>query len=174
MPLGNLSTASRYWGKVSQDHLIPASIAIGEISSARSRLRITSSLSFSGQGASENPQFPITTLVTPCQQEQVPIGSQKTCASMWVCAYKGVRYDVAFGGDDLRGRDGNFADGSNSTLNDAEVGLVTGQTGTIHDGAVANHDIVLHLSLLTQGVGAEHGPTSDDVATLRLTAINES
>lgn len=31
-----------------------------------------------------NPQLPITTLVTPCQHEHVPRGSQKTWASMCV------------------------------------------------------------------------------------------
>src|SRR6266851_3191756 len=86
MPLGNRSTLSRYCGNVSHDHLIPACIASGEISSARSRFRITSSLSFSAHGASENPQLPITTEVTPCQHEHVPSASQKTCASICVCA----------------------------------------------------------------------------------------
>jgi hypothetical protein len=42
-------------------------------------------LSASAQGASVKPQLPITTLVTPCQHEQVPSGSQNTWASMWVC-----------------------------------------------------------------------------------------
>ena len=35
-------------------------------------------------GAKVTPQFPITTLVTPCQQLEVPIGSQASCASRWV------------------------------------------------------------------------------------------
>ena len=61
---------------------MPASMASGEISSARSRLRMTSSLSASLHGASEKPQLPITTLVIPCQHEQVPNGSQNTWASM--------------------------------------------------------------------------------------------
>ena len=41
-------------------------------------------LSAFAHGASVNPQLPMTTLVMPCQQEDVPSGSQKTCASMWV------------------------------------------------------------------------------------------
>jgi len=64
---------------------MPASIASAAMSSARSRFRMTRCLSEAAQGASVNPQFPITTVVTPCQQEQVPSGSQKTCASMCVC-----------------------------------------------------------------------------------------
>ena len=45
---------------------------------------MTRSLCASAHGAREKPQLPITTLVTPCQQEQVPSGSQLTWASMWV------------------------------------------------------------------------------------------
>src|SRR5262249_17048272 len=37
------------------------------------------------QGASAKPQLPMITLVTPCQHEQLPSGSQLTCASMCVC-----------------------------------------------------------------------------------------
>ena len=37
-----------------------------------------------GAGASVNPQWPMTTVVTPCQHEHVPSASQKTCASMCV------------------------------------------------------------------------------------------
>ena len=59
-------------------------MAEAEISSARSRLRTTMALSASAQGASVKPQLPMTTLVIPCQQEDVPSGSQKICASMWV------------------------------------------------------------------------------------------
>jgi len=32
-------------------------------------------------GATPTPQFPVTTVVTPCQDEQVIIGSQATWAS---------------------------------------------------------------------------------------------
>ena len=82
MPLGRRSTESRYSGKVSQVHLIPAFMASGAMSSARSRLRMTISFSLSLHGASEKPQLPITTLVMPCQQEHVPSGSQETWASI--------------------------------------------------------------------------------------------
>ena len=33
------------------------------------------------QGATPTPQLPITTLVTPCHEEQVTSGSQQICAS---------------------------------------------------------------------------------------------
>ena len=45
---------------------------------------MTSRRSGAAHGASVKPQLPITTLVTPCQHEHVPSGSQKTCASMCV------------------------------------------------------------------------------------------
>src|SRR5262249_12562850 len=70
--------------KVVQLQRMPAAIAEAEMSSARSRLRTTMALSASAQGASVKPQLPITTLVIPCQHDDVPIGSQKICASMCV------------------------------------------------------------------------------------------
>ena len=42
------------------------------------------SASASRHGASVKPQLPMSTVVTPWKQELVPIGSQKTWASMWV------------------------------------------------------------------------------------------
>ena len=60
-------------------------MAFGGMSSARCRLRTTMCLFASAQGAKVKPQLPITTLVMPCQQDEVPRGSQKICASMWVC-----------------------------------------------------------------------------------------
>jgi len=61
---------------------MPASIASAAMSSARSRLRTTRWRSGLPHGASVKPQLPITTVVTPCQHEQVPMGSQKIWASM--------------------------------------------------------------------------------------------
>ena len=84
MPLGRRSRVSRYSRKVVHDHSMPTFMASAEMSSARSRLRMTSCLSLSAHGASVKPQLPITTLVMPCQDEHVPSGSQKICASMWV------------------------------------------------------------------------------------------
>ncbi len=65
MPLGSDSSVSRNSGYVVQLHLMPASIAWAEMSSARWRFRTTSDLFCSAQGASVNPQLPITTVVMP-------------------------------------------------------------------------------------------------------------
>ena len=43
-------------------------------------------------GASAKPQLPITTLVTPCQHEQLPSGSQATCAS--ICVWPSIKPGV--------------------------------------------------------------------------------
>ena len=59
-------------------------MASAGMSSARSRFLTTRCFSSGRQGARVKPQLPITTVVTPCQQEQVPRGSQATWASMWV------------------------------------------------------------------------------------------
>src|SRR5215813_5692875 len=84
MPFGSESSVSRNSGNVVHRHSMPASIAAGGMSSARWRLRTTRCLSAAAQGASVKPQLPITTLVMPCQHDEVPSGSQKICASMWV------------------------------------------------------------------------------------------
>ena len=84
MLLGNDSTASRYSGKVSQRQSMPAIIASLGMSSTASRHSANHSLASGLHGASAKPQLPITTVVTPCQHEQLPSGSQATWASMWV------------------------------------------------------------------------------------------
>src|SRR5215470_4420255 len=63
---------------------MPASMAAGGMSSARCRLRTTRCLFSFAHGASVKPQLPMTTLVMPCQHDEVPSGSQKICASMCV------------------------------------------------------------------------------------------
>ena len=83
MAFGRRSTASRYSGNVSQLHSMLAS-AVGSMSSARSRLRTTSARASSRTGARVKPQLPMTAVVTPCQHEFAPCGSQKTWASRWV------------------------------------------------------------------------------------------
>ena len=85
MPLGSPSTAVRNSGNVVHVQSMPASIASLAMSSARSRFRTTRCRSGLAHGARVKPQLPMTTLVTPCQHEQVPRGSQKTWASMCVC-----------------------------------------------------------------------------------------
>ena len=63
---------------------MPAIIASVGMSSTAVRQRANHSRSSGLQGASAKPQLPMTTLVTPCQHEQLPSGSQATCASIWV------------------------------------------------------------------------------------------
>ena len=63
---------------------MPASIASVGMSSTAVRQRANHSRAWGLHGASANPQLPMTTVVTPCQQEQLPMGSQATCASMCV------------------------------------------------------------------------------------------
>ena len=82
---GSDSTASRYSGKVSQRHGTPAVMAARDMSSARSMLRRTRSISDAAAGASVNPQLPITAVVTPCDDTEAQTGSQKIWASRWVC-----------------------------------------------------------------------------------------
>ncbi len=85
MALGRRSTASRYCGEGLEApvdarrqgggvHVLgPLQVADhqGPLASGRT-------------GARVKPQFPITAVVTPCQHELAPIGSQNTWASMWV------------------------------------------------------------------------------------------
>ena len=78
------STASRYSAKLVQLQSMPAARAAPEMSSARSRLRTTRARASGDAGASVKPQWPMTTVVTPCQHEFVPSGSQNTWASRWV------------------------------------------------------------------------------------------
>jgi len=82
--LGKRSTVARYSGNVSQVQSIPAIIASVGMSSTAVRQRANHSRSAGGHGASANPQLPMITVVTPCQQEQLPIRSHATWASMWV------------------------------------------------------------------------------------------
>ena len=58
-------------------------LAVG-MSSTDSMSRAKYSRSSGRTGAKPTPQLPITADVTPCQQGDATIGSQKTCASRWV------------------------------------------------------------------------------------------
>src|SRR6516165_5888923 len=55
------------------------------MSSARSMLRMARSCVAAGVGARVKPQLPMTHVVTPCKDAQLPSGSQKIWASKWVC-----------------------------------------------------------------------------------------
>src|SRR5262249_59039764 len=83
-PWGGDGGVWKNWGWVAHRHSMPASIASAEMSSARWRLRMTRARSALAQGARVKPQLPMTTLVMPCQQDDVPSGSQNTWPSMSV------------------------------------------------------------------------------------------
>ena len=78
-----LSTASRYSGKVAKGHSSPSPAlrAATVIPSTFSRVRTIVSRCSGRVGATEKPQLPITTVVTPCQGDMVSMRSHITCAS---------------------------------------------------------------------------------------------
>ena len=65
------SIASRYSGKVSHFHSMPADIAIAGMSSTASIRSSSQSRSFGLTGAKPTPQLPMTIVVTPFQQDGV-------------------------------------------------------------------------------------------------------
>ena len=79
--LGRCSSAARYSAKSSQPQGIPALSAGKGMSSTTANMWVRYSRSSGRHGASVNPQLPVITLVTPCQDEDVHSGSQKTWAS---------------------------------------------------------------------------------------------
>ena len=100
MAFGARSTASRYSGKVSQLHSMPAARAAGGDVLGPLEVAHDERPRVGRAGARVKPQLPMTTVVTPCQHELVPSGSQKTWASMWVWpSTKPGRDHVALGVD---------------------------------------------------------------------------
>ena len=83
MPRPRLSTASRYCGKVSngQSDPMPASKASRLIPSTFSRVRRIRRRCSGRVGATPKPQFPMTTVVTPCHGEMLSMRSHITWAS---------------------------------------------------------------------------------------------
>jgi hypothetical protein len=81
MTVPRRSTESRYSGKVSKSQGTPASSVAGLMSSTCSSVCTMSERCSGRHGAIEKPQFPATTLVTPCHDDGVSAGSQKTWAS---------------------------------------------------------------------------------------------
>lgn len=73
--------ASRYSGNDSKSHGMPAERHAASMSSTFSNVRMMRSRSALRAGASENPQLPATTVVTPWRQDDVSAGSQNTWAS---------------------------------------------------------------------------------------------
>ena len=140
---GLLSIASRYCGNVSQAHSMPADMAIAGISSTASIRSISQSRSLGCTGAKPTPQLPITTVVTPFQQEGVRNGSHATCASKWVCMsiQPGVTSLPAASisrraGPDVR------PDGCDLAAVDPDVALKLRSAAAVDDAAVANRYVV--------------------------------
>jgi hypothetical protein len=75
------STASRYSGKVSNVQGMPANSASTDMPSTFSSVLAIVSRPTGRVGAIPNPQLPITTVVTPCHEEGVRLGSHSTWAS---------------------------------------------------------------------------------------------
>ena len=115
------------------------------MSSARSRLRTTSAPLSARAGASVNPQLPMTTVVTPCQHEHVPSGSQKICASMWV--WPSMKPGVTTwpsASISCRPLFADAADGGDAAVSHADVGPVAGDARAVDDRAVADDQVVAH------------------------------
>jgi hypothetical protein len=81
IPLPRLAAASRYWGNVSQSHVIPRFSTSKGIASTLTRSHVAISCTPGLHGAIPTPQLPIITVVMPCHEEQVIRGSQQICAS---------------------------------------------------------------------------------------------
>src|ERR1700687_1605235 len=121
---------------------MPASLASAEMSSARWRLRMTRLLSALAQGARVKPQLPMTTLVMPCQQDEVPSGSQKTWAAIWVwpSTKRGATTPARASTD--------AADGGDAPVSHADAGAIPGQPGAVHHPAVLDHEVIGHQRIL--------------------------
>ena len=71
--------ASRYSGKLSQPQRMPSDSAAPGMSSTPSMRPISQSCLSGATGAKPTPQLPITTVVTPCQQD----GDSKASQVAW-------------------------------------------------------------------------------------------
>src|SRR5262249_1865167 len=148
MPLGSDSRVSRNSAYVVHRHSMPASIASAEMSSARWRLRMTRARSALAQGARVKPQLPMTTLVMPCQQDDVPSGSQNTWASMWVWPSTKPGQTTRPSASMTSRRLQDATDGGDAPLLHAHVGAIARQTGAIHHPAILDHEVKGHPTVL--------------------------
>src|SRR6202022_2370092 len=125
MALGRRSTFAMYSGTVSQFQSMPASIASVGMSSTAVRQRANHSRSAGLHGASAKPQLPITTLVTPCQHEQLRSGPHAFCAPiMGVGVDKAGRDDQPVGIDDAISGSADPADLDDLAGADADIGAI--------------------------------------------------
>ncbi len=122
------------------------------MSSARSRLRTTSSRWSELTGARVKPQLPMTADVTPCQHEFEPVASQNTWASIM-----GVPVDEPRGDDVTLGIDLPVpalldpADRGNAIALDTHVGAVGAEARPVNDGSVTDDEVVGHRSIFAHG-----------------------
>ena len=90
----------------------------------------------------------MTTLVTPCQHEHVPSGSQSTWASMWV--WPSMKPGVTTwpsASISSAAPLADPADGGDAAPAHTDVGAVARQPRTVDDQAIPNNQIKRHLSL---------------------------
>ena len=81
MPKPRLCAAAIYSGKLTHSQVIPLESTSKGMPSTLTRSQVAISRASGRQGAITTPQLPITTVVTPCQQEEVRGGSQQIWAS---------------------------------------------------------------------------------------------
>ena len=102
-------------------------------------------------GANVTPQLPITTLVTPCQQLDVPIGSHAIWASRWVwmSTKPGVtrRPSASISRRPVWSTppSSSVDDRGDQVAGDRDVGDSTRRPGAIDDGAVSDDDVRSHV-----------------------------
>ena len=101
-------------------------------------------------GASVKPQLPMTTLVTPCQHEQVPSGSQKTWASMCVCPSTNPGATTWPSASITSRADSRMRPiAAIRPADDADVAPISGHAGTVDHHAVLDHQVIGHARLLS-------------------------
>ena len=134
---GLLSIASRYCGNVSHAHSMPADMAIAGISSTASIRSISQSRSLGCTGAKPTPQLPITTVVTPFQQEGVRNGSTHLRVEVGVHVDPARRHQLAGGVDLAPGGPDVRPDGCDRAAVDPDISLILRPAATVDDAAVA-------------------------------------
>ena len=90
-----------------------------------------------------NPQLPITAVVTPCQHDDVPSGSQNIWASMCVCPSMKPGVTTWPLGVELAASPlGQPADRHDAPAAHADIGAEGRHAGAVDHGAVADHEVV--------------------------------
>ena len=138
--------------------------AAGSMSSARSRLRTTSARASSRTGARVKPQLPMTAVVTPCQHEFAPCGSQKTWASRWV--WPSMKPGVTTWPSASSSRSPRSRIRPTRAIvavDDPDVGPVGAEAGAVDDQTVADHHVVRHASIVTEELMSAHYSTAPQV-----------